>query len=508
MVAKSDTDMKLTTRLSIATAALAILLFGAGGAIVLRSEEQNLREAAERETLILGRSLQVAFKNALRDRQIEDIGETLSALSQIRPDADIFVYDEDGKLVASSEGAAPSAGISALQQRARSGPEAPRVEFAPATSSQVIRVALHLRHETAEKTSILVLERPLKRMLRELDNARRSIGLLVGGFVVAVSCLVVLMMRTYVGRPLAELIEGMRRVRGGTFPELSPAPHRNDEVGEAQREFDVLTRQLNDAHVRLEAELDARRRTTRALEAADKLITLGQMSAVLAHEIGSPLQILEGRARALLKNPDKPSQIRRTAEIVVEQAERITKIVSQMLDITRRPAAIRRDIDPVSVVRSVLELVEFEARRRGLQVVLDVDGGGTVSADPDQLQQIVLNLCRNAFDAAPTGSKVRFRVVRGKHHFLLEVQDQGSGIPEPLKPHLFEPFFTTKTNQGGSGLGLSVVKSLVQEHGGEVLYASSQSGTTFTVVLPTTAPGESAVEPASRLQQTPGEATP
>ena len=416
--------MKLTTRLTIATAALAILLFGAGGAIVLHSEEQNFRKAAEREALILGRSLQVAFKNALRDRQLEDIGKTLDALNQIRPDADIFVYDEDGTLVDASQRAAPSAGIFELQKRVRAR-ATPIVEFVPQSSGETIRVALQIRHETANGASVLVLERPLERMLRDLQVARRSIAVLVVVFVAAISCLVVAMMRVYVGRPLAELVAGMRRVKSGSLSSSQERPYRNDEVGDAQREFSALVRQLEQAKVRLQDELDARGRTTRALEAADKLITLGQMSALLAHEIGSPLQVLEGRARALVKHLDEPAQIRHTAEILVQQAERITKIVSQMLDITRRPAAVRRDVDPAPVVRCVLDLVEFEARRRKLEVVFESEGSGTVNADPDQLQQVVLNLCRNAFDAAPAGSRVRLRATCRDGQFKLDVHDRG-----------------------------------------------------------------------------------
>jgi signal transduction histidine kinase len=235
----------------------------------------------------------------------------------------------------------------------------------------------------------------------------------------------------------------------------------------------------------------------RTLQELDKLATLGQLSAVVAHEIGSPLQILEGRARALARNPHDPKATRRIAEIALEQVGRITRIVSQLLTMTRRRSPKRRAIDPVAPVRAVLELLELEARRRRVSLSL-VDDGAPPSAllDGDQVQQVVLNLVTNALDAAPASGHVWVRLSQGVFRraeasaptptFRLSVRDDGPGFLESQRGQLFEPFFTTKAERGGTGLGLAVVKSIVEDHRGRIEVSSFPGGTEFVVDLPIT----------------------
>jgi signal transduction histidine kinase len=205
----------------------------------------------------------------------------------------------------------------------------------------------------------------------------------------------------------------------------------------------------------------------------------------MAHEIGSPLQVLEGRARALLKHADDAAATRRTADMLIEQTTRITGMVGQMLSITRRRAPQRMPVDAEQLVRRVAMLVELEARRRSVGIEVVRGGASELSADPDQLQQVVLNLLRNALDAAPAGTVVKLSVGGDGDWLELLVDDDGPGLADSVRPHLFEPFHTTKADRGGSGLGLSVVKSIVQEHGGSVaLSVREPSGCRVVVRLP------------------------
>jgi len=280
----------------------------------------------------------------------------------------------------------------------------------------------------------------------------------------------------YVGMPLGQLIAGMRRVQQGDLG-IPLAARSDDEVGETQLEFERLVRELDEAKARAAQEQDARRRVERGLEHADKLITLGQLSAIMAHEIGSPLQVLEGRARALLKHAEDATATRRTVEMLLEQTTRITGIVEQMLAITRRRPAQRARVDAEPLLRRVASLVEIEARRRAVAVEVLRTGETSVLVDPDQLQQVILNLLRNALDAAPNGSTIRLSIGRQGEWLELLVEDEGPGVSEATRPHIFEPFFTTKSDRGGSGLGLSVVKSIVQQHeGGVELLARQVNG--------------------------------
>jgi signal transduction histidine kinase len=153
-----------------------------------------------------------------------------------------------------------------------------------------------------------------------------------------------------------------------------------------------------------------------------------------------------------------------------------------MLSITRRRAPVRTPLDAQAVVTRVLSLLELEAERRGVRLTLEAAGAGTVRADADQLQQVVLNLVRNALEASTRGTKVTVTLAGDAEHLTLTVADEGPGVPGEARAQLFEPFFTTKPD--GSGLGLSVVRSLVREHQGEVKLLEVPRGCAFSVTLP------------------------
>jgi signal transduction histidine kinase len=225
-------------------------------------------------------------------------------------------------------------------------------------------------------------------------------------------------------------------------------------------------------------------------------VTVGQLSAGLAHEIGSPLQILNGRARALLTRADATPEIKRNAEILVAQSERVTRIVEQLLRFARRRTLHLADVDLRRSAQAVLDLLDHEARRRGVTISFTcADDLPQLVADADQLQQIVLNLVANALKATPSGGSVRvsmkqdtFQLASGmpvRPSITLTVEDTGVGMEEDQVNRAFEPFFTNWADGHGTGLGLAVVRAIVTDHGGTVGIASRPgTGTRVTVQLP------------------------
>lgn len=484
-------DMKLAPRMTAIVGACAVVLIGGSGWVQLHREERDLRAVAEGEVLLLGRSLQTAFKHALRDRRLEDVTNTLDALAPVDPDVAIFVFDEDGKLVAASRGAHPSEDVRRVELSARSGSE-PVLVYVPPEAPRVLLLGRRLREEEPDNASSIVLAQPLGELHRDLAETRWSIWLTTWLLVLTVAGLTWGMTHRYVARPLGRMVENMQRVRSGDL-RIAHVPKTRDEVGQALEEFEQLVLDLDAARLRADSEFEARRRIERGLQNADKLITLGQLSAVMAHEIGSPLQILEGRARALTKHAEDASATRRTASMLVEQTERITRIVGQMLSITRRRPSLRSTVDAESSVRRVVALLELEARRRQVEVRVQRTGAVELVADDDQLQQVALNLLRNALDASPPNTTVAVQIGGDDQRLLLEIRDEGAGIPASTRDHLFEPFFTTKAHAGGSGLGLSVVKSIVVAHGGKVAFVDDgRPGCCVRVDLPRK-PGRDAV---------------
>src|SRR5690606_8946632 len=206
------------------------------------------------------------------------------------------------------------------------------------------------------------------------------------------------------------------------------------------------------------------------------------------HEIGSPLQILHGRAQKLLEGAEPGGEIARIAQILVSQTDRITRIVRQLLTFARPREPSQEQVDPASCVAPVLDLLRLEAKRKHITVDLEAPPSEPVTLDPDALQQIVFNLARNAIAALHEGGTVHVRlrvVAAAPRHLLLEVADDGPGIPEAIRARVFEPFFTTSAGGGGIGLGLTVVRSLVEGTGGSIgVRPRDGGGTEFTVTLP------------------------
>jgi signal transduction histidine kinase len=479
--------LSISTRLTLVVSIAAVVVFSAVGSWQLRAEERDLRAAVAHDMRLLGRSLQVAFENALRDAQAEDVQETLRALERIDPQVDVFVYDALGAQVAMSTGAIERAGSLAAT------PRGTELRFLPERAPGRVELATPLVITRDERPATLVVVRPLDEMQNDLAATRWRVVLSLGGFVLLVAVVTNVLSRLWVGVPLARMIRHMKRVREG---DLSPSrePARRDEVGETLRQFEVLVRELADARARLETEAEARRHLEEKLREVDKLATVGQLAAGLAHEIGSPLQILEGRI-AGLESKTADLETRRVARILLEQARRITRIVSRLTGIARRRAEISAACHVVGPVSTVVDLLEGEARRRGIVLgFTSEDGVLPIEADADSIQQVALNLVRNALEATPRGGRVAVRVERAsidradhrvREAIRISVRDTGRGMDRETRERAFDAFYTTRAAEGGTGLGLAVVKGIVDDYGGRIDVRSALGeGTTFAVDIP------------------------
>lgn len=481
--------LSLPARLTFAISVSALLLVGAGGIWQVTAEEADLRRAVARELRLLGRSLQVAFENALRDRQAEDVEETLRELERIDPTVDIFVYDRAGRRVAASTGAMERS------HRLRHEPERADLRFLEDTATPHAELVLPLYTPGTSRPATLVVVRLLSEMHADLSATRRRIVLSTAVFVVGVFLVTFAFSHYGVGRPLRQMIAHMRRVRAGDLSPSGAELRRQDEIGATLAEFDALVLDLAAARTRLETEGEARRRLELALREVDKLATIGQLAAGLAHEIGSPLQILDGRIASLARKADDPRETRRLAGILRDQTQRITRIVSRLMGLARRRSVPIESIDPEPPIRTVVELLEGEAQRRGVKLALETPSTPlALRGDADSIQQVALNLVRNALDATSAGGTIVVRMApseltRADGLVLCAVRllvcDTGRGIDEAERPHVFEPFFTTRAAEGGTGLGLAVVQGIVHELGGRVQVESAVGrGTTFTVDIP------------------------
>src|SRR4051812_8686696 len=225
---------------------------------------------------------------------------------------------------------------------------------------------------------------------------------------------------------------------------------------------------------------------------AEKLAALGQTISGVAHELNNPLAtILTWAERLSQRTVDE--QTRRGLEIILSESERAAKIVRNLLTFARKRHTTRAMVDVNQVVRQTLALRSHEQRLTNITIIEALAAGlPLVFADPHQFQQVLLNLIINAEQAMLAASGRGTMVLRSWHDFdndavILEVNDDGPGVPEEVQPKIFDPFFTTKEVGKGTGLGLTVAYAIIQEHGGRITVSSEQgTGASFFVALPVT----------------------
>ena len=229
---------------------------------------------------------------------------------------------------------------------------------------------------------------------------------------------------------------------------------------------------------------------------AEKMAALGQLVSGIAHELNNPLTAIMGYAQLLLGHGLAPAQLSE-AKKVYQQTERARRIVKNLLYFARENRPERTRVDLNEIVERTLALRSYELKVENIHVESELDSNlPHTMADPYQLQQVVLNLLVNAEQALLEErgqGRVRIRTSHSAHRpgahtagrILLEVSDDGPGIPPVIASRIFEPFFTTKPAGVGTGLGLSIVYGIVQQHGGEVTFENQpRAGVKFLVELP------------------------
>jgi signal transduction histidine kinase len=307
----------------------------------------------------------------------------------------------------------------------------------------------------------------------------------------------------WINRPVRRLAEQAERIGSGDFSTaITVSGH--DELAALAGTIDRMRSQLADARAAEQAATDAKLEALEKLRHTERLATLGRLSAGMAHELGTPLNVISGRAGLIAGQTLSPEETTRSARIIGEQAERMTTIMRQLLDFARRGKARKQAVELTGLVGAVVDLLAPTARKQGIKLRREPEEGPlNVDADPGQLQQVLLNLAMNGIQAMPGGGELILRVkaevtVTRPGAETAEmgpwcsicVEDHGEGIPPEDLPHIFDPFFTTKEVGQGTGLGLSIAYGIIEEHGGWIDVESTPGrGSVFTVFLPRTGEG-------------------
>jgi two-component system, NtrC family, sensor kinase len=300
----------------------------------------------------------------------------------------------------------------------------------------------------------------------------------------------------FIGRRVRLLVEQARRVGQGDLEQRLVIASK-DEIGELAREMNKMCDGLQEAHERAEAATRARIAAMEQLRHADRLTTVGTLASGVAHELGTPINVVEGYAQLLREDPAMPEQARDSADVISRQCKRMTQIIRQLLDFARRGGISGVAADLRQVASETLRMIEPLARKREVNTVLEQsDTAAIARIEHGPMQQVLANLVINGLHAMPKGGTLTVRVYQERaappgtgepeaDYLCVSVQDAGIGMDEEVRKRIFEPFFTTKEVGEGTGLGLSVAYGIVRDHGGWIDVASEPGqGSRFSIYLP------------------------
>jgi two-component system NtrC family sensor kinase len=482
--------MGLRERIILIITIPALLGFGIHGTIRAFQERAQIIDDEKQRLALTTRAVQVAVENALRDRQFSDVQRLVSQMVETQESIDgIRLYDRHLQVtfVSSAEVMAKVIPSEALKRVMDTGWLESYYERRGTQSVVLALAPLRVHPGTVEGAIEIV--RLAVGLDRQQQAAIADVLVRLAMVLIATIGLTGFVLQRQVLRPLARLTDGIQRLGRGEATAELPVD-RGDELGKVAQEFNQMAARLAEARRRVVAETERALELEQRARQAATLAVAGKLAAGLAHEVGTPLNIISGRAEFTLRNmaPEDPN--REDVEAIIKQIDRISRVISGLLDVVRPEVPKLEPLVVSDVVGELVPLLRHAARQRG--VSLDTStrhDGSRVRGDAAQLQQVLMNLVVNALEATPSGGRVSISTAplarEGRPGVALAVADTGTGIAPEVLPRIFEAFFTTKSRGQGTGLGLAICRDIAKAHGGELLVESrAGEGTTFTLWLP------------------------
>lgn len=312
-----------------------------------------------------------------------------------------------------------------------------------------------------------------------------------------------------IARPILRLRSMAQTVAQGNLDQSSGL-RREDEIGELAEAFDAMTARLQarsaeaqalyaeavESNRQLAEMYDRLQAAQQQLVQSEKLAAVGQLAAGIVHDVKNPLGAIKGMAEEMLEDAAAGSGQADALQTIRDNAGRANSIVTDLLVFARQSTPTMQHRDLRENVEGALRLTGFLLRKGKVEVEKDLPEREAMAVfDPQQIQQVLINLIQNAVQAMPSGGKLYVGLGSADDHLVLTVRDSGIGIPPENLPRIFDPFFTTKPEGQGTGMGLSVSYGIIHRHHGQIEVDSRVgAGTTFTVRLPKNPPDGLAVE--------------
>lgn len=450
-------------------AVVGIGVLWAGGRLV----ERTVQEQLEEDVQLVARSIQLPLSRALQEGRGDRLYEALESAFRIRRVYGAAVYGPDGSVVARVGAFGPESASSEAVGRVAA--EGRGGEYGEVGQRRVYSYFVPLTNPGGRIEGLLQVTRRRSDIEGEVRGVRLRMAGILGGVWLFMGLLVILTYHRVLGRPFERLSSAMAEVERGArdqrVQERGPK-----EVAEIAGSFNRMVAGVK----RAEANVAERRERELALEnelrRTEKLAAIGRLAGGVAHELGTPLAVVDGMAQRLQRGVEGERAAGAIREIR-GAVERMSGIVQELLAFGATESGERQIVAARAVVTGAVGAVREEATASGIE--LDVSSTPhdlMVRGDRLRLEGALTHLLRNAIQAAGPGGRVRVNAEADAGEARFEVEDSGPGIPDDIVDRLFEPFFTTKAVGEGSGLGLAVAHAVAEEHGGAIEVGRSPLG--------------------------------
>lgn len=523
---------KLAYRLMLSLTVLIVAISCIRGYVAYRTQKRLLVTTIVMGADQLSRSITSATWHAMLDDDRRAAYEIMRVIADKQGVDRIRMFNREGKLVFSTDAQEPPVPASQSSEVCvgchSKGPirdrltEEERVRYATSPQGiKTINMVTPIYNESSCSNASCHAHRASTKVLGVVDVALRldpvesqteaetRLVMLMTVLEVSIgAAFVILFTRRFVANPIQELIVGTKSVSAMELDQSIRITRRSQELDELVDSFNVMRERLklavgalNEMQQTLEDKVEERTEQLQAaqlkLVQSDRLASLGQLAASVAHEINNPVAgviNLSMLLERLMANgeypPGREAEFRKYLGLISGETARVGRIVSDLLAFSRSSKPRRAPADLNKLVRTTLNLAEHKLKLVNAETVLQLqDDLPPVECDSSQIQQVILNLVLNGAQAMQSrgGGKltIRTRLLPDGEDVELCVQDTGEGIAPENLPKIFDPFFTTKAEGKGIGLGLAVLYGIVKAHEGEVEVKSRRNeGTTFTVSLP------------------------
>jgi len=486
--------LKLGTKLTIYISLIIIFVLSGYGYFRTLSRKDILIRKMKVEVRSIGRTLKVSLEKISLPGKMEDVQDLINAVDEYERTLGVIVYHHEKDLTFRShsleEGIEPF--LELIKKSIKE--DRPQEEFGVYKKFPVFSYNFSLKDGTGRNIGGVSIIQHTTFMEEDIEKATWgifvTIFVLIGGTV----ALILFGTRKWITHPMSNLMDGIKNMAKGNL-DTRINLKKGGELYDLAEAFNQMAIDLKKAQERTIQEAEAKLELERSLRQSEKLATVGQLASGLAHEIGTPLNIISGRAELTKRRPEDKEGVQKNQDVILHQTERITKIIQQLLGFVRKKRPEQKALNIQDLLGIILDFLDHQIQKQMVTVVNEMrDNIPSVRGDADQLQQVFLNLILNAIQSMPDGGtlclsasvkEISKEGVEDSHRPYVEicVEDTGVGMDKAVAQNIFTPFFTTKDT--GTGLGLMVSQGIIQDHEGWIEVESEIGrGSLFKVYLP------------------------